>query len=197
MKFNLTIAIILVLSLAFFDVTNAAFCDDSNLDLADGTQNAAGACVDVEMGELPSKENMVSAIITAPKFGARIKVNTAFPVTVKILNLETGFFSDPATTYYQQPQKLNGGGIIQGHSHVTIQKVNVNSPPDPKIFAFFKGLNNKAVNGALSVTVEAGLKEPGLYRICTMNSANTHQAVLMPVAQRGAQDDCIRVIVVA
>jgi len=195
MKFNLTIAIILVLSLAFFDVTNAAFCDDSNLARADGTQNAAGACVDVQMGELPSKGNMVSAIITAPRFGARIKPNTAFTVTVKILNLETGFFSDPATTYYQQSQKLNGGGIIQGHSHVTIQKINTSSPPDPQIFAFFKGLNNKAVDGALSVTVETGLKATGLYRICTMNSANSHQAVLMPVAQRGAQDDCIRVIV--
>lgn len=39
--------------------------------------------------------------------------------------------------------------------------------------------------------MSAGL-EKGFYRVCTMSSAANHQPVLMPVAQRGAQDDCQR-----
>jgi hypothetical protein len=30
----------------------------------------------------------------------------------------------------------------------------------------------------------------GNYRVCSMTSSSNHQPVLMPVAQRGAQDDC-------
>lgn len=43
----------------------------------------------------------------------------------------------------------------------------------------------------MSATVTGGLPA-GNYRVCTMSSASNHQPVLMPVAQRGAQDDCTK-----
>jgi len=52
-------------------------------------------------------------------------------------------------------------------------------------------VNQVEENGQLSVTVTGGLPA-GLYRVCTMASAANHQSVLMPVAQRGAQDDCTK-----
>jgi len=206
MKFNLAIiATALSLALASFDFASAAdviqpldasdFCQASGLTIADGTQIKEPNCVSLEIGELPSVDNMVSALIVNPKNGQTIKKNTAFKVDTKIANLATGFFSDPAVDYYQIQQTLDNNGVIQGHSHITIQKISANNVPDARVFAFFKGLNDAAVNGVLSVVVENGLPQRGLYRICTMNSSNSHQCVVMPVAQRGAQDDCIRIFV--
>ncbi|CAG8723357.1 4855_t:CDS:2, partial [Racocetra fulgida] len=89
--------------------------------------------------------------------------------------------------YYAKSQELNAQGLINGHSHITVQKFFDNVPPNPQNPAFFKGLNDPAKNGVLSVTVDA--LPPGQYRICTMNSSRGHQGVIMPVANRGAQDD--------
>jgi len=204
MKLNFFIAVVLSLALISFvraeDVVKplaaSGFCKASGLKANDGTQIKEPNCVSLEIGELPSVDKMVSAIIIEPRFGQTLKRNQTFTVRTKIINIETAFFSDPAVDYYQIAQKLNGGGIIQGHSHITIQRLNGNNVPDPKIFAFFKGLNEKAVNGVLSVEVTNGLPLKGLHRICTMNASNSHQPVVMPVAQRGAQDDCIRVNVI-
>lgn len=204
MKFNFAIAAILSLALASFDFVSAAdtiksssikeskFCKKSDLAAADGTQITDGYCVSLEIGEVPSVHNMVSSLIVNPKPNARIKRNKPFTVKMKVINLDTGFFSDPAVDYYQIPQTLKDG-IIQGHSHITIQKLHGHNVPDPKVFAFFKGLNEKSNDGTLSVEVDNGLPEKGLYRICTVNSSNSHQSVIMPIAQRGAQDDCIRI----
>jgi transcription initiation factor TFIID subunit 15 len=52
-------------------------------------------------------------------------------------------------------------------------------------------VNDAEKDGKLSVAVTGGLPA-GFYRVCTMSSASNHQAVLMPVAQRGAQDDCTK-----
>jgi len=165
---------------------------------ADGTQNKnnnAKVCVSTVIGQLPAVNKMVSSIIIKPKNGAMIKRNTPIEFAVKSINLDTGFFSDPNFDYYDTPQTLNNDGVIQGHNHVTVQKLNGNQVPDARIFAFFKGLNDVAKNGVLVQQIENGLPEPGLYRICTMSSSFTHQAVIMPVAQRGAQDDCIRITI--
>jgi len=67
-----------------------------------------------------------------------------------------------------------------------------NDRPNAETFAFFKGINDDGNgNGQLQAVVSNGLPA-GFYRVCTMNSASNHQPVIMPVAQRGAQDDCIR-----
>ncbi|KAG5458230.1 MAG: hypothetical protein BJ554DRAFT_1589, partial [Olpidium bornovanus] len=57
------------------------------------------------------------------------------------------------------------------------------------------GLNDAAgADGTLFVDVPAGtLNTAGTYRICSMSGSFSHQPTVMPIAQRGAQDDCIRV----
>ena len=161
-------------------------CKTSSKQLFNGSQNKNGECVTTVMGEVPDTEHMVSTVIRFPKNGDKIKANTNFTIRTKSINLSTGFFSDPATTYYKFPQTLDDEGFIQGHSHVSVQKIeDENEPPNPKAFAFFKGLNLKAdENGELTILVENGL-DVGNYRVCTMTSSFSHQPLLMPVAQRG------------
>lgn len=151
------------------------------------------------MGDIPSSENMISSIITNPAPGQTLASNTEFDITVQVTNLDAGTFTNPLLTYYAAPQALSGGGIVIGHTHVTIQSLGdslvTSTPPDPQTFAFFKGINDAGNGqGLLSATVATGLPA-GAYRVCTMTSAANHQPVLMPVAQRGAQDDCTKFIV--
>lgn len=197
MKFNLVLVLIVALSLAV-----AARPVDNNLnnicnnakELEDGTQKAGGSCSKTVQGEIPDSDHMVSTLIVEPENGARIPPNKPFRVAAASTNLITGFFTDPKTQYYVRPQELQDGKI-KGHNHVTIQKIEDGKRiPDPKLFAFFKGLDQKAQGGLLTVDVANGLAA-GNYRICTMVASFSHQPVLMPVAQRGAQDDCIRIAV--
>ena len=103
-----------------------------------------------------------------------------------------------------EPQTLDVDGNILGHTHVVIQKLSigfddrVQEPPAANEFVFFKGLNqdDSDIAGRLTVAVADGIQETGLFRICTMTASFGHQPVLMPIARRGAQDDCIRVRVV-
>ncbi|KAJ3124976.1 hypothetical protein HK098_000696 [Nowakowskiella sp. JEL0407] len=171
------------------------FCSDSGQALGDGSQNGDGFCSSVEQGSIPSLETMVSTLIVAPEYNETIDARKDFTVIIGIHNLETGFFDNPKTQYYLFPQTLNANGQIQGHQHITIQKLNGKGPMDPKKFAFFKGLNKASDDGqTLAVTVPAGtIKESGEHRICSISGSFSHQPVIMPVAQRGAQDDCIRV----
>jgi len=170
-------------------------CKLSKKTLGDGTQNPKGSCVETFMGEIPDVNRMVSTLIRFPKNNEVIKENKKFTIVTETINLVTGFFDDPVKQYYIFPQTLDNQGLIQGHSHVTVQKLIGNDVPDPRAFAFFKGLNDKAKNGLLSTVVENGLPA-GKYRLCTMVSSFAHQPTLMPVAQRGAQDDCVRFTVV-
>lgn len=150
------------------------------------------------MGDIPASTNMISSIITNPAPGDTLAANTNFTVDVQVTNLEAGVFTNPLLTYYSAPQALKNGNII-GHTHVTIQSLGnsltVSTPPDPQTFAFFKGINDAGNgNGLLSATVAGGLPA-GAYRVCTLTSAANHQPVLMPVAQRGSQDDCTKFLV--
>lgn len=179
------------------------FCDGQTL--TNGQQNVAGSCNSIPMGQIPSNETMISALILNPPHNAQIPANQAFDVTVQVQNLEAGAFTNPTTTYYAAPQELNGNGQVIGHCHITIQDLGSfdgTTPPNPARFAFFKGIDDAGNGqGLLTIAVEdvedntVGL-QPGFYRVCTMISASNHQPVLMPVAQRGAQDDCIRFEVV-
>ncbi|KIX02174.1 uncharacterized protein Z518_08113 [Rhinocladiella mackenziei CBS 650.93] len=167
------------------------FCTGKTL--TNGAQVTQGSCNGVVMGDIPSNNNMVSAIIVFPGPGDDIDADTTFDIQVQTTNLVAGSFTDPITTYYSAPQQLQGGNVV-GHCHVTVQDLNndiaTTDPPDPKVFAFFKGINDDGNGqGLLTATVTDGLAA-GTYRVCTMNSASNHQPVLMPVAQRGAQDDC-------
>ena len=160
------------------------FCGTSGQQLTNGTQITEGSCNGVVMGQIPSKNNMISSIITFPTTGQTLQSNQPFNVSVQVQNLEAGTFTNPNTTYYSAPQTLKGGKIV-GHTHVTIQSMdslNTNTPPDPTTFAFFKGINDDGNgNGGLSAAVATGLPA-GFYRVCTMTSASNHQPVLMPVS---------------
>jgi len=177
-------------------------CNKSKIPLkGNGTQDktpgpGGRTCVTTQLGEIPDVTNMPSTLIVSPQNGAVIPANKPFNIAVKITGIETGNFDNPDNQYYSFAQQLNREGQIKGHSHVTIQSLNGNSPPNPQVFDFFKGLNNPAQNGILSVAVTAGLSTKGQKRLCTMSSSFAHTPVIMPVAQRGSQDDCIRFTVV-
>ncbi|KAI8903555.1 hypothetical protein EDD86DRAFT_214735 [Gorgonomyces haynaldii] len=140
---------------------------------------------------------MLSTIIISPKDGETVDASKNFSVTLDVANMVTGFFSDANKDYYLAPQTIVGNGNVEGHQHVTIQKIAGNGALDPTVFAFFKGINDAATDGqgrSLAATVAANsIKESGAYRICTITGSDTHQPVLSPVVQRGPQDDCIRV----
>lgn len=156
------------------------------------------------MGRIPGVDQMVSSIILQPAHNDAIPASVTFNVNVQVSNFQAGSFTNPDVTYYSAPQDLNAEGIIIGHCHITISRLgdnpqdnnNVNVPPNPRNHVFFKGVDD-AGNGAglLTAVVEGGLT-PGFYRVCTMLSASNHQPVLMPVANRGAQDDCTKFTVV-
>ncbi|KAJ3126998.1 hypothetical protein HK098_006889 [Nowakowskiella sp. JEL0407] len=172
------------------------FCKDSGQSSSDGSQNKAGACSSTPQGQIPSVDKMVSTLIIAPDYGDTIDASKNNTVTIAFQNLDTGFFDDPQKQYYLVPQTLNDQGIIEGHQHITVQKLQGTAVLDAKVFAFFKGLNEPSGDGTLSVTIPAGtIKENGEFRICSLSGTFSHQPVIMPVAQRGAQDDCIRVFV--
>ena len=173
------------------------FCQGK--ELTDGQQITTGSCNGIPMGNIPAVENMISALITNPQAGSQISSDTTFDIMVQTTHLTAGNFVNPTTNYYTAPQDLDNNGDIIGHCHVTVQDIgsmDSTTPPDPSTFAFFKGIDDAGDgNGLLSATVEGGLP-PGTYRVCTMIAAQNHQPVAMPVAQRGAQDDCTKFEVV-
>lgn len=137
---------------------------------------------------------MITGIIFSPKPGEDLTPNQTFDLKIQTKGLAAGSFTNAAATYYSAPQNLNGQGQVIGHTHLTVQDLGSSlaptTPPDPVAFVFFKGINDAGNNqGLLTATVTGGLPA-GNYRVCSMTSASNHQPVLMPVAQRGAQDDC-------
>jgi hypothetical protein len=168
---------------------------------------------------IPSVDNIPSAkFIFPPNFAALAK-NKAFTVQVVINNLETGWFTNPDSTFLSAPLVVNAEGDIMGHSHVVIEQLTgfgQTTPTDPKQFVYFKALNSPAVNGVLSTNVTGGLPA-GYYRIAAIHSGANHQPsacnlcyipgmphgladcraleslVASPVAQRGAMGDMVYV----
>lgn len=167
--------------------------------LTNGLQITTGSCNGITMGDIPAKTSMVTSIILFPTTGGQaIESDTTFNITVQTQNLVAGSFTNADATYYAAPQFLSGG-LVVGHTHVTVQDLGSSLNPttalDPTQFAFFKGINDAGNGkGLLSATVTGGLPA-GNYRVCTMASASNHQPVLMPVAQRGTPDDCTKFVV--
>ncbi|BBN09137.1 hypothetical protein MPTK1_4g17450 [Marchantia polymorpha subsp. ruderalis] len=171
-------------------------CKKSSLKRADGKQNLQsdqGTCSTTQLGEIPSRDHMTSTLILEPQSGATIPARTAFQVIVKMMNLDTGFFSDPETQYYTSSQQLNKDGLIKGHAHIVVQKLRGRDlVPSATDFDFFKGLNTAADGDErLFASVDEGLS-PGKYRLCSTAASFSHNSLVLPVAQRGPQDDCIR-----
>ncbi|KAJ3563757.1 hypothetical protein NP233_g8735 [Leucocoprinus birnbaumii] len=164
-----------------------------NLPITNGKQITTGSCNPAPMGVLPSTDNMPSSKFVFPKNGATIKENTAFTITMAIQGMQTGFFVNAQENYFAAPQFLNANGQIQGHSHVVVEQltaIDQTTPTNPKVFAFFKGLNAAAANGQLTADVTSGLPA-GVYKLSSINSAANHQPVLVPIAQHGSLDDAV------
>ncbi|KAG6824983.1 hypothetical protein H0H92_005240 [Tricholoma furcatifolium] len=164
-----------------------------DLPLTNGSQITTGSCNPAPIGIIPSTSNMPSAKFAFPTNFGTIQANTAFTVVMNIQNLETGFFVNAEENYFAAPQQLNSGGQIQGHSHVVIEALSSlqqTTPSDPTTFAFFKGLNDAAVNGQLTANVTAGLPA-GVYKISSINTGANHAPVIVPIAQHGSLDDVI------
>jgi hypothetical protein len=160
--------------------------------ITNGKQVKAGSCNPVPMGDMPSVDNMPSAKFSFPKNFDTIAADTPFTISITIRNLVTGTFTNAANTYYAAPQQLVNG-VIQGHSHVTVQlmtSLDSPEPLNPKVFAFFKGLNGVSNNGVLTADVTKGLPA-GVYRLSSINSAGNHQEALGPIAQRGSFNDVV------
>ncbi|KAK4250959.1 ribosomal protein s17 [Corynascus novoguineensis] len=162
--------------------------------LTNGQQNRDGSCNGIPMGKIPAANKMVSTVILNPQNGDDLAEGQTFNIEVKIANMELGSFTNAQETYYSAPQDLNGQGLVIGHTHVTVQDtgntLNPTQPLDASQFAFFKGINDAGDGqGTLAAEVTGGLPA-GCYRVCTMSGASNHQPVLMPVAQRGSQEDC-------
>ncbi|KAI0791739.1 hypothetical protein C8Q75DRAFT_50886 [Abortiporus biennis] len=164
-----------------------------NLPITNGQQIKTGSCNPAPMGVIAATTNMPSSKFTNPKNGDVIKANTAFTISMAISHLETGFFVNANENYFSAPQFTNSAGDIQGHSHVVVElldSIEQTTPTNPNVFAFFKGLNDKASNGVLSADVTSGLPA-GTYRLASINTAANHQPVLVAIAQHGSVDDMV------
>ncbi|KAJ7451172.1 hypothetical protein FB451DRAFT_1051689, partial [Mycena latifolia] len=161
--------------------------------LTNGLQITTGSCNPAPIGLIPSVDHMPSAKYVFPKNGDTIPANQAFNAQLAIANLHAGVFTNAQKTYFAAPQTLDGEGLIVGHTHMVVIEaltaIDQIEPTDPTKFVFFKGVNDAAVNGLLTVPVTAGVP-PGSYRICTINSSSNHQPVIVPIAQHGSLDDC-------
>ena len=152
------------------------------------------------MGDLPAKNLMTSSTIIFPptQAGAVVQSDTTFNITVQMANLVAGSFTNADATYFAAPQALSGG-VVVGHTHVTVQDLGSSLNPtnalDATQFAFFKGINDAGNGKGLLTAVVTGGLPAGNYRVCTMAASSNHAPVVMPVAQRGTADDCTKFIV--
>ena len=74
------------------------FCTGKTL--TKGTQNKAGSCNGVVMGDIPAVEDMISAILVEPLPGtmSNLKSNTTFNISAQVQNLVAGSFTNAQTT---------------------------------------------------------------------------------------------------
>ncbi|KAI0657911.1 hypothetical protein C8Q70DRAFT_1055291 [Cubamyces menziesii] len=164
-----------------------------NLPITNGQQIKTGSCNPAPMGVIAATTNMPSSKFQFPTNNAKIPANQNFTIKMAIQHLETGHFTNANENYFAAPQVVNAQGDIQGHSHVVVEQidaVDTTKVTDPTKFVFFKGLNDQAVNGVLSVEVGGGLPK-GAYRLASINTAANHQPALVAVAQHGSLDDMV------
>lgn len=170
------------------------FCLTQKTDLTDGKQITTGSCNQTPMGRIIATDKMPVSRFTFPVNGGAIAANTGFTIKMTVVNIDAGHFTNPTTTYYNAPQTVNSNGVGVGHTHCVIEKISAfdtTDLPDPRNFAFFKGLNSAAdANGQLTADVTGGLPV-GFYKLTSINTASNHQPFLVAVAQHGTGDDSI------
>ncbi|WVQ93613.1 hypothetical protein IAU59_000688 [Kwoniella sp. CBS 9459] len=161
-------------------------------EITNGLQNQAGSCNPIPIGQIPSTQNMVSTTFVSPKNFDTIPAGETFTIGLQTRGMTMGSFVNAQKNYYAAPQQLDRSGQVVGHAHIVIQEMEaIDSPAllDPNTFTFFKGLDLGDVNGLSTIDVQGGVPA-GAYRLCTIMSASNHQSVIMPIAQRGAENTC-------
>lgn len=165
-------------------------------NLMNGTQSPHNySCNGIPMGMIPAPEQFPSCKFVHPINFSKLKANTTFDVTLKIKNMVTGKFTNPANTYFSAPQQISAETKqVIGHAHLVIQKIsalNSTKTVNPTRFSFFKGIDTSVgPDNTSTVEVTNGLPA-GAYRLSTMLSAANHQPILSGVAQRGIFDDVV------
>ncbi|OJD13150.1 hypothetical protein AJ78_06373 [Emergomyces pasteurianus Ep9510] len=178
------------------------YCDGRIL--TNGTKIKEGSCNSIPMGEIPSTKHMVSTLIMAPVTGDVFKVNQSIVFKVAVRNIEMGFYTNSNATYLSAPQSLNSEGLVQGHTHLTVQFMGPSATGIQALDAsspiWFKSVNSAHPENkteGFTATLDGGLGKPGFYRVCTLTAAANHQPVIMPIPNRGAQDDCTKFKVIS
>ncbi len=168
----------------FIATVAAGVCQDFPIAATDGI------CSETVMGVIPSIDKMPSALIKSPANRARL--TGAFKITVETKNFNPfQQVANPIQGYLSQPQSLGLNGLINGAIQVVIQHIpDPSKAPPAESISFFQIMStNEVIVPANSIPTK------GLHRICTMLGAQSLQPVVMPVAKRGSQDDCIRVFI--
>ena len=163
--------------------------------LTNGTQNASGSCNSIPMGDIPESTKTPSAKFVFPTNLAKIDANKNFTAKLKLKNVQLGVFTNADASYYAAPQRLNDGGVVIGHTHITVDNVgsiDSTDTTDPTRFSFFKGINDAAAADG-TVTAQVNGLPAGTYRFCSLTTTANHVMSAGPVAQHGANDDCVYV----
>ena len=151
-------------------------------------------CIGSTLGLLPSSAKMPATQITTPLSGSTIPVS-ALKVTLKVTNFNAVAGNK---AYLSMPQQLGRNGFINGKIQLSIQKLdaNVADAADTLFFRVGGGVSDSVSNAVFNVPQSIiKLAQGGRLRICSILGGDSLQPVVMPVAQRGAQDDCVRVFV--
>lgn len=64
---------------------------------------------------------MPSSLITFPEHNQDIAADQTFNIQIITTNMELGHFTNAQLTYYSAPTRLNGAGLVIGHTHITCQ----------------------------------------------------------------------------
>jgi hypothetical protein len=184
----------------------SAYCNEQTGNPGEGTgqqqPNGGIICVNTVQGMIPDVNKMVSSIITAPASAGQVNGNQGFQVQFTTINLMAGLAANMQNQFMLVPQTLDpNNGLIQGFMQLSIQSIaNTQAAPDARQVAFFAPSDTRSdANGVTRFTIQVppnAIRSRGLHRICTVAASAGGQPLIMAVAQRGAQDDCIRVNVV-
>ena len=138
-------------------------------------------------GELPSIDRVPSAVILSPLDREVIQAGTSFRVQVKISNFACGCASDGSTRWLAEPQRLSHDGLVEGHLHVVVQKVQ--DLLDMTKYEFFQSIDEKQdLNGILTVDLKNDnvIQGPGNYRVCAMLGTCVHATIQLPRSEHFA-----------
>lgn len=152
------------------------------------------ACNGVVMGMVPDKNHMPACKFIQPTNLEVVPANKDLRVVLALRNLIVGVFTNPKKTYLDAPVQIDPETKnVLGHTHIVAQSIdslNSTAIPDPSLFFFFKGIDEAAENGKVSVVIDKGLPK-GFWRLSTINTAANHQPISSPIAQRSIYDDII------